>query len=438
MEGQGFNPIPNPGQPVPQPQPQPQPQPAPMAPAGGYAQSMDTALADNSDMPDDPVSGVTEPKKKKGLIIGIIVAVVIVVVAIVLVVVLSNSGDDGKRNTPIVVDDDDDKPKELTNTEKAQNKLRESDIERFVEAVKTYESANGGVSPFGTKFDGEKIGEFVKKYIDDKIDVSSVKSGVSLKCQSGESCKTIKDPDGKALYGWTVDLAEEAQDNAKIAYSNEKVDYIVHVYAHAICGDKEGTYISGSDDNQVALFYIEQGGKIVCGDSVSGLSNPGTETNVNKKSITRRNVLRENDMSRFLKAVAAYQVDNANKTPFGEIADNGDETIETNYSTFVRKYIDSDVLVSTNTGTSCSTDEGCPRFRDPDGTLYNIKTYKPYDYETVFQKVRGMNHTIYVFVKASCSERYTTTVKTAKKSNEIAVIYRLDGGNKFYCIDNSK
>lgn len=430
MEGQDLNPTPTPVQ--------PEPQPAAPAPTGDFSKSMETALADNSDMPDDPVSGITEKKSNKKLVI-IIVAVVIVLVGIIsLVLALSNNGDD-ERKQPVVVDDGgDDGPKELTDTEKAQNKLRESDIERFVGAVKTYEAANSGNSPFGTKFDAKKIGDFVKNYIDDGVDLASVKSGSSLECQEGESCKTIKDPDGKALYGWTVDVAEEGEVNVAINYSNEKVDYIVHVYAHAICGDKEGAYIAGSDDNQVALFYIENGGKIVCGDSVSGVINPGEEKNVNKKNVARRNVLRENDMARVLRAVESYQSDNGGKTPFGNIDDSDNAVIETNYTSFVKKYIDSDVLVSTNTGTSCNMDEGCPHFRDPDGTLYNIKAYAPIEAEGAFQKVRKMNYTIHVVVKSSCESRNSTEIKEAAKSDKISVIYRLDGNDTFYCIDNSK
>lgn len=430
MEGQGFNPAPTPAQPEPQPA---------AAPFGNVAQPNPAEPQAGEVAPAEVPAGDASAKKpKKALIIGIIVAVVVLIGIVVAVVALSNPGDSGKKE-PVVVDDGgDDKPKELTKKEKAQNKLRESDIERFLGAVNTYEAANGGVSPFGTEFDAKKIGEFVKNFIDDGIDLASVKSGEPLKCTEGNECKTIEDPDGKSLYGWTVDLAPEAVTDVKIPYSNEKVDYIVHVYAHAICGTKEGTLISGSNDNQVAMFYVEQGGKIVCGDSVSGLSNPGDETNATARSITRRNVLRENDMARMLKSIAEYQADNGGKTPFGEIVEASSNDLATNYTAFVKRYVDSDVLVSTNTGTSCSNDDSCPKFRDPDGTLYNIKVYKPYDMESVINKVRTMNYTIHIVVKGACTAPYSTVVKEAKESTNIAILYRLDGGNKFYCIDNSK
>jgi hypothetical protein len=420
MEGQGNNLTPNP---IPNQEPV---QTVPTGDTGTMAETPANTL---------PVS--EKPKKSKVILAAVICGVVILGLVISFIIAFMSGGDDGGKKDQTVVDNGDDGPKELSKTAKAQNKLRESDIERFLDATKEYAKDNGGASPFGTKFNAEKIGEFVKKYLEENVDTASIKSGASMKCKDGEACKTIKDPDNKAFYGWTVDLAVEAQTNAKISYSNEKVDHIVHVYAHAICGDKEGTYISGSDDNQVAMYYIEEGGKIVCGDNISGLSNPGDEQNVNKENVARRNVLRENFMASFLKHVEDYQTNNNGKTPFGEMSDDwGANNLETNYSGFVKKYIDSDVLVATSTATSCGTDEGCPRFRDPDGSLYNIKVFGPYDSEKAFARVNGLNYVIYVFVKSECTARYSIEVKPAENDMKLAVIYRLDGGNKFYCIDN--
>ncbi len=150
-----------------------------------------------------------------------------------------------------------------------RNTQREDDIARFLTAVNDYQTNNSGKTPFGTAYDKTKIGQFVNRYIDESIDKTGVNAGSSMACASGKDCAQFRDPDG-TIYGWTVDVAaaNKTDEPIKSDYGKDnKVDHMVHVYVNAGCGSTEGTYTTGTGDRQIAMYYVEEGGAIICNDN---------------------------------------------------------------------------------------------------------------------------------------------------------------------------
>lgn len=136
---------------------------------------------------------------------------------------------------------------------------RQDDLGLFVEAVNDYQTNNSGRTPFD---DGSVNKNFVKRYIDPDVEWSaraSVGNEVS-------SCgKSFKDPDGKC-YQMVVDgMAEDNVVNKSIDMGD--FDHTIHVYQKARCGSKEGTYTAGTGRRQIAMFYANEDGTIICQDN---------------------------------------------------------------------------------------------------------------------------------------------------------------------------
>ena len=149
-----------------------------------------------------------------------------------------------------------------------RNTQREDDIARFLTAVNDYQTNNSGKTPFGTSTGTNSVAteytQFVKRYIDENV--TEAKNG-STKCSG--TCPQFTDPDG-TIYGWTVDVAaaNKTDEPIKSDYGKDnKVDHMVHVYVNAGCGSTEGTYTTGTGDRQIAMYYVEEGGAIICNDN---------------------------------------------------------------------------------------------------------------------------------------------------------------------------
>ena len=157
--------------------------------------------------------------------------------------------------------------KDTDNSEKGimkRDNQREDDVARILTAVNDYQTNNSGATPFGKAYDKTKLGLFVYRYIENKIDNSGAASGQSFKCKQSE-CDEFSDPDG-TVYGFTVDVAKSGSQDEKIKYSTDKMDHIMHVYVNAGCGSKDGTYDSGTGERQIAIFYIGEN-EIICYDN---------------------------------------------------------------------------------------------------------------------------------------------------------------------------
>ena len=282
MEGQDFNPTPAPT-PAPEPTPMPDPAPTvepvpqdsfaePAANTGASWQPQQATAPQVGGMNIPPAMTQTPaeaPKKKTGLIVGIAVAAVVIIGLVVAIIVMamnnggSNGSDSGEKKGGSMS-----KEEELKMQQR--NIQREDDIARILTAVNDYQTNNSGKTPFGDgTYDKTTIAQFVRRYIESDLDIDGVEEGKSLRCDPGKSsskyaCDEFSDPDG-TLYGFTVDLAESDAEGVPIAYKN--MDHIVHVYVNASCGDKEGTYDSGTGNRQIAMFYVGEGGKIFCEDN---------------------------------------------------------------------------------------------------------------------------------------------------------------------------
>ena len=146
-----------------------------------------------------------------------------------------------------------------------RNTQREDDIARFLTAVNDYQTNNSGQTPF-TAGDGETAGtvnsNFVKRYIEENIGTVSTSEDANQKstCAQGKTCPQFTDPDGE-MYKFVV------KDNSKALTFGTSVNHVVYVVVNAGCGTTEGTFEKGTGDRQIAMFYIEEGGAIVCNDN---------------------------------------------------------------------------------------------------------------------------------------------------------------------------
>ena len=130
-----------------------------------------------------------------------------------------------------------------------RNTQRKDDIARFITAINDYQGNNSGKSPFR---ENKVADNFVDKYIKgnggdaqftdpngDLYEFTPIKT--ATKKQSGVEGNAIKDP---------------AEVTNKIA-----------VYTHAGCGELENTYVYSSGSADVALFYVMEGGQVLCNDN---------------------------------------------------------------------------------------------------------------------------------------------------------------------------
>lgn len=140
-----------------------------------------------------------------------------------------------------------------------RNTQREDDIARFLTAVNDYQTNNSGKTPFGTSSTlSTDYSQFVKRYIDENV--TEAKNN-STKC--GGTCAQFTDPDGTLYQFKAIKMADVASTVA----SKTAVDHVVYVAVNAGCGETEGTAVAGTGDRQIAMYYIEEGGAIVCNDN---------------------------------------------------------------------------------------------------------------------------------------------------------------------------
>ena len=144
---------------------------------------------------------------------------------------------------------------------------------------------------------------------------------------------------------------------------------------------------------------------------------------------SQRNTQREDDIARFLTAVNDYQTNNSGKTPFG--TSTGTNSVATEYTQFVKRYIDENVTEAKNGSTKCSGT--CPQFTDPDGTLYMFKAIKK-DGITEFTSKTQPDHVVYAVIDAGCGET-EGTVADGTGDRQIALFYVEEGG-AIVCNDN--
>ena len=139
---------------------------------------------------------------------------------------------------------------------------------------------------------------------------------------------------------------------------------------------------------------------------------------------SQRNTRRRQDMARILSAFNDYSSNNngkmplpADKTKKAGVTYGGSD--DASLKEFMNRYIG---------------DEKSEQRMDPDGTKYKLG-FRPAPTKEASHGENKLNHTIYYFINASCSDT-EGNVKPGKGEREIAIFYNLEGG-AVYCGDNS-
>ena len=386
-----------------------------------------------------PVANPPE-KSKAGLIIMFFVILLVVSGAIAAVFLLNNNADDKKKDGETAQEEKKDEEEEetvqLSERQLARNAIRENTIVLVATAARDYQMNNKGKTPFGSAYDKATIGKFVSRYIDDGIDPSGVDEGKLMVCKNGEHCSIFEDASMNTM-GWTIDKAEENKKNQPIKYSNAgALDYLIHVYVGAQCGDNRGTYSYYAGDRHFALFYLEEGNRFICADNTDpGLKIYGDEPKIpqgnDELSKSKRRTARWDLLMTALSAANDYQTNNNGKTPFGT-----NSAIVSDYTKFVQRYIEPDVSVAKFGETTCSEGKKCQKFVDPDGTVASFKVYKQSEINQVLAKVETANkvdHVIYVGVGTKCSSDNKSTVPAS--SDRVIALFYVDE-TTMLCSDN--
>ena len=228
-------------------------------------------------VPDAPVqaAGAPEPKDKKGLwfVLLIVVSVALIAAVVVLVILLlPNDGTatiktevtpgqeaeiDKKDEEPNKDDEEDTPAKKMAQ----RNAQRDDDISRFLTAVTDFQTNNSGNTPWQK----DDVAIFTRRYIDDKCEAEDGKI-------VADSCgDEFRDPDGTQYeWGEAISVPSTTPDKGVSVFDGdvpEEPDHIIYVRTSAGCGDKEGYVEYYAGERSVALFYVEEGGYILCIDN---------------------------------------------------------------------------------------------------------------------------------------------------------------------------
>lgn len=185
---------------------------------------------------------------------------------------------------------------------------------------------------------------------------------------------------------------------------------------------------------------------------------------------SKRNQIRKDDMTRIMNAIVSYQGSHSGKVPIYFVANSQDDAGGTAkcadpekaidskscfriHPEFITKYIDSDVDTSAepfqNGGWeypyTCKVSGGCAKFTDPNGTIYRFKaegrsfSHGREQLLSFSQEARVIHLAAY----AKCSsdggtkdEEATGVAAATNDANDVALVYRLEGSNAPFCIDN--
>ncbi len=230
-------------------------------------------------VPDAPVqaAGAPEPKDKKGLWFVLLIVVSVALIAAVVVLVILLLPNDGTATIKTEVapgqeaendkkeDDkkDDKQDEEDTPAKKMaqRNVQREDDISRFLTAVTDFQTNNSGKTPW----QANDVATFTRRYIDDKCEAEDGKI-------VADSCgDEFRDPDGTQYeWGEAISVPSTTPDKGVSVFDGdvpEEPDHIIYVRTSAGCGDKEGYVEYYAGERSVALFYVEEGGYILCIDN---------------------------------------------------------------------------------------------------------------------------------------------------------------------------
>jgi prepilin-type N-terminal cleavage/methylation domain-containing protein len=124
-----------------------------------------------------------------------------------------------------------------------RNTQRKDDMSRIMTAVTDFMGNNSGKSPWVAN----KESDFKTKYI---------------KANGGDA--QFRDPDGTA-YSFSYKLNEDKKNDKVVSGTN--VDHVIYTYGNAVCGELENSLKKGSGASNIAMFYIMEGGQVLCTDN---------------------------------------------------------------------------------------------------------------------------------------------------------------------------
>ena len=173
--------------------------------------------------------------------------------------------------------------------QRAQRNLqRKEDIDRFLSAIIDYQGNNRGRLPD----DDDEFEIYITHYIDDEANLEFDWNPdiIAVSCSD-----QFRDPDGECynmdFHRWGAGWGLEVYNPSKIAnlpkvtlanarlvddsdYYDEALsdEYInfnhtVYVAYHSSCGPEENTYYYHDKLNNVAMFYVLEGGQVYCVDN---------------------------------------------------------------------------------------------------------------------------------------------------------------------------
>ncbi len=144
-----------------------------------------------------------------------------------------------------------------------RNTQREDDMARVISAINDYQTNNNGKTPFNNLSKGS-LGLFVKRYIDSACtEPSSTASGKTAFTSCGQQ---FSDPDGSPYQIIYVGDAPGNNQSVVSKLNNGNFNHTFYGFTNASCGD-EGMVLKGTGVRQVAIFFVEEGGAIVCNDN---------------------------------------------------------------------------------------------------------------------------------------------------------------------------
>ncbi len=177
---------------------------------------------------------------------------------------------------------------------------------------------------------------------------------------------------------------------------------------------------------------------------------------------SRRNTERKDDMARIMKAVTSYQGNHNGKAPIFFTSTPAEcSTVENAKSSkscfqldtnFVTKYVDNHASYSGDEPTHAGAGDGfsyffdcgsngCPDFTDPDGTVYVLKT-EGRGFSGGNENMNAFDHVIHMAAYSKCSATAGTddqgsgTATPTNDPTDVSIIYRLEGNNAPFCVDN--
>ena len=154
-----------------------------------------------------------------------------------------------------------------------RNTRRRSDMARILSAITEYQAAIGHVPRShqennGVKKDQKELATLVNKYITGdstyaKADGSDIESLTDCK-NSDQFC----DPDGTS-YTFNLRHIFTYDTMGTASHIDEYItkQHNIYYYLHAKCGGEQYGITEGSGNNEVAIFYLLEGGAVYCGDN---------------------------------------------------------------------------------------------------------------------------------------------------------------------------